>query len=78
MTDNKISVLIQDLKEHEKQIAFILLKMNWRISEEQKRQDISNNLYKLMNEDRARILLIAKQLKDLEIFVPKMVIHASK
>lgn len=74
---NNIKILVEDLKSYEKQINFILLKMNWRISEEQKKE-IDPLLNQIMDKDRTAILQIAKQVQDLELFMPEKHLSISK
>lgn len=72
---NEIQVLKEDLKKYEAEINFILLKMNWRLSEEQKRKDTSESLKRLIDTDKKRILSASKQLESLDIFMPNSYLH---
>ncbi len=59
--------LSNDINEYKKQVDFTLLKANWRLTEELKKEDLLPDQKKIIESDQRRILAIAKQVQDLEI-----------
>jgi hypothetical protein len=59
--------LQNDINEYKKQVSFVFLKANWRLSQELKRDDLNEHQKKIIEADSRRILSLAKQMQDLEI-----------
>jgi hypothetical protein len=59
--------LRDDINEYKKQVNFTLLKANWRLTEELKKENLLPDQKKIIEADQRRLISIAKQVQDLEI-----------
>jgi hypothetical protein len=62
-----MQILIDDINEYKKQVNFALLKANWRLTEELKKEYLLPDQKKIIESDQKRLMSIAKQVQDLEI-----------